>query len=169
MLVRSFLIDSSLKLQVTRTDIKAWSNLILGQIRPIILEFLALEWWKFHTFELEYHEASWPILIKFYVWGKGCIRFWGRLDQNSGFHGNRKPPLTYNGENDFYFRPLVSMAHLYVFLKWDLTLAHWLRWAIVALWATCSFQFSNIKKCHLSFLRTERHSKLKCFPRLSKK
>ena len=33
-------------------------------------------------------------------WGKGCIRFWGRLDQNSGFHGNRKPPLTYNGKND---------------------------------------------------------------------
>ena len=32
--------------------------------------------------------------------GEGCIRFWGRLDQNSGFHGNRKPPLTYNGEND---------------------------------------------------------------------
>ena len=32
-------------------------------------------------------------------WGKGCIRFWGRLDQNSGFHGNRKPPLTFNGEN----------------------------------------------------------------------
>ena len=26
--------------------------------------------------------------------------FWGRLDQNSGFHGNRKHPLTYNGEND---------------------------------------------------------------------
>ena len=26
--------------------------------------------------------------------------FWGRLDQNSGFRGNRKPPLTYNGEND---------------------------------------------------------------------
>ena len=33
-------------------------------------------------------------------WGKGCIRIWGRLDQNSGYHGNRKPPLTYNGEND---------------------------------------------------------------------
>ena len=33
-------------------------------------------------------------------WGKGCIRFFGRLDQNSGFHGNRKPLLTYNGEND---------------------------------------------------------------------
>ena len=25
--------------------------------------------------------------------------FWGRLDQNSGVHGNRNPPLTYNGEN----------------------------------------------------------------------
>ena len=33
-------------------------------------------------------------------WGKRCIRFWDRLDQNSGFHGNRKRPLTYNGEND---------------------------------------------------------------------
>ena len=31
--------------------------------------------------------------------GKGYIVFWGRLDQNSGVHGNRKPPLTYNGEN----------------------------------------------------------------------
>ena len=25
--------------------------------------------------------------------------FWDRLDQNSGVHGNRKPSLTYNGEN----------------------------------------------------------------------
>ena len=32
--------------------------------------------------------------------GEGCIRFWGRLEQNCGFHGNRNPPLTYNGEND---------------------------------------------------------------------
>ena len=30
--------------------------------------------------------------------GKGCIMFWGRLDQNSGVHGNRKPPLIYNGD-----------------------------------------------------------------------
>ena len=33
-------------------------------------------------------------------WGKGCLRFLGRLDQNSGFHGNRKRPLTYNRENN---------------------------------------------------------------------
>ena len=25
--------------------------------------------------------------------------FWGRLDRNSGVHGNRKPPLTYNGKD----------------------------------------------------------------------
>ena len=31
---------------------------------------------------------------------KGCVKFWGRLDQNSGFHGNRKLPLANNGEND---------------------------------------------------------------------
>ena len=26
-------------------------------------------------------------------WGKGCIRFWGRLDQNSGVHGNKPAPI----------------------------------------------------------------------------
>ena len=25
--------------------------------------------------------------------GKGCIMFWGRLDQNSGVYGNKKPPI----------------------------------------------------------------------------
>ena len=30
---------------------------------------------------------------------KGYIMFLGRLDQNSGVRGNRKPPLTFNGEN----------------------------------------------------------------------
>ena len=30
--------------------------------------------------------------------GKGCTRFWGRSDQNCGYHGNRNLPLTYNGK-----------------------------------------------------------------------
>ena len=34
------------------------------------------------------------------ITGVGERLLWGRLDQNSGVHGNRKPPLTYNGEND---------------------------------------------------------------------
>ena len=58
-----------------------------------------------HTFKLEYlwsHLANLDQIL--YVasleWGKGCIRFWSRLDQNSGFHSNRNLPLAYNGEND---------------------------------------------------------------------
>ena len=58
-----------------------------------------------HTFKLKYLWSQLANLDQIlYVvslgWMKGCIMFWGRLDQNSGFHGNRKPPLTYNGEND---------------------------------------------------------------------
>ena len=98
-------IKSSSKLLVTRTGIKAWSSSILGRIRPLILELLALEWRKFHKFELEYLWSQLASLHQILCvaslgWVKGCIRFWDRLDQNSGFHGNRKPPLTYNGEND---------------------------------------------------------------------
>ena len=48
--------------------------------------------------------------------GKGCIRFWGRLDQNCSFHGNRKPPLTYNGENDVYHFLVVFNPILFIFL-----------------------------------------------------
>ena len=43
----------------------------------------------------------------------------------------------HNSSDEFDFRPLVSMAHLYVF--WN-EIWHWhigLRWAIVALWDTC--------------------------------
>ena len=58
-----------------------------------------------HTFKLEYlwgklANLDQILCVPSLGWGKGCIRFWGRLDQNSGFHGNRKLPLTYNGEND---------------------------------------------------------------------
>ena len=105
MLACSFLIKLSSKLLETRTGIKARSRSILGQIRPHILELLALEWQKFHTLELKYLWSQLANLDQILCvaslgWGKGCIRFWGRLDQNSGFHGNRKPPLIYSGEND---------------------------------------------------------------------
>ena len=58
-----------------------------------------------HTFKLKYlwnqlANLDQILCVASLGWGKGCIRFWGRLDQNSGFHGNRKSPLTYNGEND---------------------------------------------------------------------
>ena len=121
MLARFFLIESSSKLLVTRTGIKAWSSSILGQIRPLILELLALEWRKFHTFELEYlwsrlANLDQILCVASLGWGKICLRFWGRLDENSGFHGNRKPPLTYNGENDFstFSRLFLIRSFLYL-------------------------------------------------------
>ena len=105
MLAHSFLIESSTKLLVTRTGIKARTSLISSRIRLLTLELLAHEWRKFYTFELEYlwgQLASHDQILRVASlgWGKSCIRFWGWLGQNSGFHGNRKPPLTYNGEND---------------------------------------------------------------------
>ena len=122
MLARSFLIESSSKLQATRTDIKAWSNLILGQIRPLVLELLALEWRKFHTFELEYLWSQLANLdqilcVASLEWGKGCIRVWGRLDQNFIFHGNRKPPLTYNGENDVSIFSWLFLIQSFLYLQ----------------------------------------------------
>ena len=104
MLARSFLMESSSKLLVIRTGIKAWTSLISGRIRLLTLELLALEWQKFYTFELEYLWSQFAnfdqiLCVASLGVGKGCIMFWGRLDQNSGVHGNRKPPLTYNGEN----------------------------------------------------------------------
>ena len=98
------LIEASSKLLVTSTGIKSRTSLISGRIRLLTLELLALEWWKFYTLQLE---CLWGQLanldqilcvVSLGV-GKGCIMFWGRLDQNSDVHGNRKPPLTYNGEN----------------------------------------------------------------------
>ena len=104
MLARSFLIKSSFKLLVTRTGIKAVMSLISGRIRPVTFELLALEWRKFYSFELEYlwnqlanHDQI--LCVASLRVGKGCIIFWGRLVQNTGVHGNRKPPLTYNWEN----------------------------------------------------------------------
>ena len=121
MLARSFLIESSSKLLVTRTGIKAWTSLISGQIRLITLELLTLEWQKFYTFELEYlwgqlANVDQILCVASLGVGKGCIMFWGRLDQNSGVHGNRKPPLTYNGENGVstFSRLLLIRSFLYL-------------------------------------------------------
>ena len=55
-----------------------------------------------HTFELKYllgqlANLNQILCVASLEWEKGCIRFLGRLDQNSGFHGNQKPPYIYNG------------------------------------------------------------------------
>ena len=121
MLAHSFLIESSSKLLVTRTGIKAWTSLISGWIRLLTLELLALEWRKFYTSELEYlwgqlANLDQILCVASLGLGKGCVMFWGRLDQNSGVHGNRKPPLTYNGENGVstFSRLLLIGSFLYL-------------------------------------------------------
>ena len=121
MLAHSFLIESSSKLLVTRTGVKARTSLISGWIRLLTLELLALEWQKFYTFELEY---LWGQLVNLdqILWvaslgvGKGCIMFWSWLDQNCGVHGNRKPPLTYNWKNcvSTFSRLLLIQPFLYL-------------------------------------------------------
>ena len=105
MLACSFLIESSSKLLVTRTGIKARTCLISGRIRLLTLDLLALEWRKFYTFELEYLWSQLANLDQILFVAstgvrKGCIMFWGRLDQNFGVQGSRKLPLAYNGENN---------------------------------------------------------------------
>ena len=121
MLVCSFLIESPSKLLVTRTGIKAPKRLFLGRSRLLNLELLALEWWKFYTLELKYiwgQLASLDQILCVASLGveKGCIMFCGRLDQNSGVHGNRKPPLTCNGENGVstFSRLLLIWSFIYL-------------------------------------------------------
>ena len=121
MLAHSFLIESSSKLLLTRTGRKARSSSLLGRIRPFMLELLALEWQKFHIFELEYlwsqsANLDQILCVASLGWRKVCIRFWGSLDQNSGFHGNRKPPLTNSGENDVstFSRLFLIQSFLYL-------------------------------------------------------
>ena len=76
-----------------------------------------------HTFEQIYlqdqlADCSQNISVASLGWGKGCIRFLGRSDQNCGYHGNRKLPLTYNGKNAvsaFSQSPLIgSLSNLQV-------------------------------------------------------
>ena len=98
----------------------------LGRIRSLVLELLALEWRKVHTFELEY--------------------LWSQLARHIS-------------SDEFDFGPLPRMAHLYILTYTWGKQCHWtiyfrlicldcwkdhiwpwhigLRWAIVALWATC--------------------------------
>ena len=142
MLAHSFLIESSSKLLVTRTGIKA-HEFDFGPDQTTNL-LLALEWRKFYTFKLEYlwgHLANVDqiLCVASLGVGKGCTMFWGRFDHNSGVYGNRKPPLTYNGENgvSIFSQLLLNRSFLYLQVTrtcikcWTSSISarsdHWLR------------------------------------------
>ena len=134
-------IESSSKLLVIRTGIKARSSSILGRT---ILELLALEWQKFHTFELS-QLANLDQILRVASLG------WGELHKVLGQIGSKlwcpwqqNAPLTYNG--CFFIRPF-----------WKDHIWHWhigLRCAIVALWATCS-DFYGIQHGHISWVKNK--------------
>ena len=105
---------------MTTTGIKDWMSLISGHIRLLTLELLALEWRKFYTFELEYlwgQLANLDQILCVASLGEGCILFWGRMDQNSGVHGNRKPPLPYNGDNGVSIFSWLFLTRSFLYLQ----------------------------------------------------
>ena len=76
-----------------------------GQIGSVTLELHALELQKNSLYttlsDMNISKASLGqiLFVASMGSGKGCIRFWGRLDQNCCCHGNQKLPLTCNVEN----------------------------------------------------------------------
>ena len=72
-----------------------WICLVLPEFCDSVIIQMKLEylWGQLANVDQILYEAS-------LGWGKGCLWFWDRLYQSFGFHGNRKRPLTYNGEND---------------------------------------------------------------------
>ena len=108
----SFIFDRNIiKVAGNQDRHKSSNEFESGQIRLLTLELLALECWKFYTFQLEYlwgKLANLDQILSVASLGmkKGCVMFFlpilDRLDQNSGVHGNRNPPLSYNGENGVY-------------------------------------------------------------------
>ena len=102
-LTRSFLIESSSKLLITRTGIKARLSLILGCIRPLILELLALEWRKFYTFELEYLWSRLAyvdqiLCVASLGWGERLHK--GQIGSKLWFPWQQKAPIDLLWEND---------------------------------------------------------------------
>ena len=113
MVARLFLIESSSKLLVTRTGIKAWTSLILGRIRLLTLEILTLEWRK----SLRPVGQAWSHFMCSITWGRERLhKLWGRFDQYSGVHGNKKPPLSYDEENgvSIFSRLFLIRSFLYL-------------------------------------------------------
>ena len=111
MLASSFFIESSSKLLVTRTGLKARSSSILGRIGRLILELLALEWRKFHTFELEFPKPvcqSWSnFMCSIIGVGERLCKVLGQTDFGTLDSGERSLP----------FGLLVLKV---IFLKWFL-------------------------------------------------
>ena len=89
-----------------------WICLVLPEFCGSVIIQMKLEypWGQLANVDQILYEAS-------LGWGKVCIRFWDRLDQNPGFHGNRKRPLTYNGENDVSTFSRLFLIRFFLYLQ----------------------------------------------------
>ena len=146
-----------------RTCIKAWMSLNLGQIPPLTMELAALERLKnrrHHFFSI----AIDPILFKLADnedMHNILDEFEFRPDQTTDYGvscpwaSKKYPYRPYNGENgvstfsllfligSFWYLQALKLGWVWIFLN---EICPWhigLRWAIVALWATCWF-------CHVA-------------------
>ena len=121
---------------------------------------------NFTLLNLNISEDSWPIFINLCVAsligiGKGCIRLWGRLDQNPGLHDIRKPPLTYNRGWSRWFGLMCiqlvirrSAVRSLLVWQWNIFIGHSLSSADSRR-AAVSFWRKNVHKYWLIALRTK--------------
>ena len=119
MLAHSFLIESSSKLLVTRTGIKAVTSLISGWIRllgvtcPWMMKIFHFRTW----ISLRPVGQSWSnFMCSITGGGERLHKVLRQIGSNSGVHCNRKPPLTYNRENGVstFSRLLLIRSFLYL-------------------------------------------------------
>ena len=90
----SFLIESSSKLLVTRTGIKAWSSLILGWIRPLIWSYLPLSDENSTLLNLNISEARWPnFMCSITGVGERLHKVLGQIGSKLWFPWQQKAPI----------------------------------------------------------------------------
>ena len=97
---RLFFNRSFLYLQVTRTCTKSRMSSNFGQIGPLTSELAAL---RSKNFPYASNRGKWCLHASSFIFDRIIIKVAG----NQGRH---------KSSGEFDFRPLVSMAHLYVFL-----------------------------------------------------
>ena len=89
------------------SDLKSWTASIFEpKAHKVSLKYRwsAVRQWSVHAFKLEYLSGqavslNHTLCVASLGVGKGCLGIQDRCLQNYGFHGNRKCPLTYNGES----------------------------------------------------------------------
>ena len=123
---RWLLIQSFLFLQVMRTCIKSRMSSNFGQIGPLTMELELCPWAFKKKIPMDLQWGKWCLHTSSFFFYRIIIKVAGNQDRHKSLE-------------EFDFGPLVSMAHLYVFWNeiWPWHIG--LRWAIVALWATCIF------------------------------